>query len=124
MAMLGLLLFQFCRLFSFSTLFFKSVVLLSCLVDHKATRTIKIIKGLVPMSLIFITDDFAVDPSQISSLESYERWHSDPDPCGEDSFEYSGVLVVQKNGHNTRLKNLTVKEVHEKIRLLIKLGEP
>lgn len=62
--------------------------------------------------LIFVTDKFAVDPTDVSSLEAYQHWDSDPGPSGSSYLDHEGTIVIQKNGRKTYLKGLTPKECH------------
>ncbi len=54
------------------------------------------------MSLIFVTEKFAVDPN-------------DGSPSSSSYLDHEGVIVIQKNGRKTYVKGFTVEEIHELI---------
>ena len=64
------------------------------------------------MNLVFIGNDFSVDPAEVSSLEAYEHWKHDPGPSGNSFLDHSGTIVIQKCGRKTYLKGFTVKQIH------------
>lgn len=67
------------------------------------------------MNLVKITDNFMVDPSEVSALEAYEHWQSDPSPSGSSWLDHAGTIVIQKCGRKTYLKGVTVAECAEKL---------
>lgn len=62
--------------------------------------------------IIFVNETFAVDPEDVSALERYEKWDSDPSPSGSSWIDHEGTIVIQKNGRKTYVKDLTPRECH------------
>jgi hypothetical protein len=62
--------------------------------------------------IVFVTNEFAIDPNDVSALEEFEKWDSDPSPSGSSWLDHKGTIVIQKNGRKTYLKGLTPKECH------------
>lgn len=64
------------------------------------------------MNLVFVTEEFAVCPDDVSSLEHYDHWKHSNSPSGGSIKDHSGTIVIQKNGRKTYIRDLTVKDVH------------
>lgn len=67
------------------------------------------------MGLVFVTDDFAVDPDDVSSLEKYSKYNHSASPSGDSCFDHAGTIVIQKNGRKTYVRDISPERVHELI---------
>ena len=63
------------------------------------------------MGLVMVTENFAVDPDEVVSLEAFSKTA----PSGSSCFDHSGTIVIQRNGRKTYVRDLNPSECHDLI---------
>lgn len=66
------------------------------------------------MNLVFLDDKNAINPAEVVSLEDYDHYSS-LSPSSDPRLQYSGVIIILKNGRKVFIKNLTAKEAYENL---------
>jgi uncharacterized protein YlzI (FlbEa/FlbD family) len=64
--------------------------------------------------IIKLTDEFLINPDDISSLEKEETYNYTPSG-GCYIRDFCGTRIILKNGHKVYIKNMTPDEVLKKI---------